>query len=158
KLESEIAFCRIGGLSSHYRSPLRSGTSLELTGVLMPPRILVALILAFWVVSTGWLFYREWWRWLGAESPPPINTELADEAISQSARWRIWRGNKEKDIGHASTTMKFLKNSTVELESTIDRLAIEARLGALTVPLVVQKLVTTQRLTPEGQLLFLESE
>jgi len=115
---------------------------------------MVALIVAFWLGSTGWLAYREWWRWLGAESPPPINAELADEAIPQSARWRIFRGGA--DFGHATSSMKFLKNSTVELETTIDRLRID--MGVLALPIDVQKGVTTQRLTPEGQLLSLASE
>src|ERR1700677_4759883 len=104
----------------------------------MPPRIVVALIVAFWLASTGWLGYHYWWRWLGTDNPPPVTVELADEAVPQTAQWSIWRGGRK--VGKANTSMKCLKDSTLELQSTIDQFEIELSFFNVTVKVKVPKI------------------
>jgi hypothetical protein len=110
------------------------------------------MIVAFWLVSTGWLAYREWWPWLRTDTSPPFTVELADEAAPQYAQWSIWRGDRK--IGAASTTMSCRKDDTFELQSTIDHLEwLEA--GA--VKIIVPRLSTVQKVTRDGQLLSINS-
>ncbi len=117
----------------------------------MPPRIVLMLIVAFWLVSTGWLAYREWWPWLRTDTSPPFTVELADEAAPQYAQWSIWRGQEK--VGSASTTMFCRKDDTFELHSSIDNLA----LTFASVKIVVSRLTTVQKVTRDGQLLTINS-
>jgi hypothetical protein len=73
----------------------------------MPPRIVVAGIVAFWLAVTGFAFYRDVWPRLFASGPPPIAVELADEARQNlPAKWRIERNGKK--VGTLTTQMKYL--------------------------------------------------
>ncbi len=61
----------------------------------MPPRLLTAAIIAFWLSTTGWLFYREVAPRLWPGAPPPFTIDLADEAQRDiSASWTI----KQHDV------------------------------------------------------------
>ena len=117
----------------------------------MPPRVVVVLIIAFWLGSTGWLIHRQWWPWLNADAPPPFTVELADEAAPLVAHWTIWRGNQK--IGHAITKMTCLKDDSFDLYSAIDNLEFES----FGVRVKVPKLITTQNVTREGALRTVKS-
>ncbi len=73
----------------------------------MPPRLIVAAIVAFWFTVTGFALYRDVWPRLFASGPPPVSVELADEARqSVPARWRLFRNGKP--VGTLETRMKYL--------------------------------------------------
>jgi hypothetical protein len=73
----------------------------------MPPRGIVAGILAFWLVTTGFIFYRDLWPRLFASGPPPVSIELADEARQNvPARWTLYRNGQK--VGGLTTLTKYL--------------------------------------------------
>jgi hypothetical protein len=119
----------------------------------MPPRIVAIIIVAFWLFSSGWLAYREWWPWLQADTPPPFTVELADEAAPLYAQWSIWRVDRK--VGSASTRMVYRKDNTFELNSTVEHLEWLEAAGA--VKIVVPRLSTVQKVTRDGQLLAMTS-
>ncbi len=121
----------------------------------MPPRYVVATIIAFWIGSIAFLIHREYWPWWRTDAPPPFIVELADEASPLTAQWSIYRG--EHRVGSASTTMTCLKNNTIELSSTIDNLEINMQALVYSVQIRITKLHTIQRATRDGQLLSVHS-
>ena len=73
----------------------------------MPPRPIVAAVVAFWLAVTGLAFYRDVWPRLFASGPPPVSVELADEARQAvPARWKLFRNGKQ--AGSLETRMKYL--------------------------------------------------
>lgn len=73
----------------------------------MPPRPIVAAVVAFWVAVTGFAFYRDVWPRLFASGPPPVSVELADEARQNvPARWTLLRNGQR--AGKLVTQMKYL--------------------------------------------------
>jgi hypothetical protein len=121
----------------------------------MPPRLVVALIGAFWLASVGYLAYHEWWPWLRADSPPPFTVELADEAAPQSAQWSVLRGGQK--IGAVTTRMSVRKDDTFELTSHVKNLDLSVSALGFAARVKVQRLVTVQHVTREGKLLDVES-
>jgi hypothetical protein len=85
---------------------------------IMPARSLVLAITLFWVVTTGWLFYRDLWPRLRSGQPPPYTIDLADEALQKGPKiaWSIYRGNKK--VGLAQTWLRYRDwDDTFELYS-----------------------------------------
>lgn len=77
----------------------------------MPPRVAVAGIFAFWLATTGFVFYRDVWPRMFASGPPPVSIELADEARQNvPAKWALYRNPKpgDKPIGRLTTQMRYL--------------------------------------------------
>ncbi|MCS6865548.1 MAG: hypothetical protein RMJ56_16750 [Gemmataceae bacterium] len=73
----------------------------------MPRRMVVALIVAFWLTTTGFVFYRDVWPRLVASGPPPVAIDLADEARQNSpTKWTIHRNGAKS--GQLTTQMKYL--------------------------------------------------
>jgi hypothetical protein len=74
----------------------------------MPPRLVVAGIVAFWLAASGFAFYRDVWPRLFASGPPPVSIELADEARQNGLPtvWGIYRNGQR--IGKLTTQMKYL--------------------------------------------------
>jgi hypothetical protein len=72
----------------------------------MPSRFAVAGIVAFWLVTTGYIAYRDLWPRVFSSGPPPVSIELADEARQNiPAKWTLYR-NGEK-VGRLTTQMKY---------------------------------------------------
>lgn len=73
----------------------------------MPSRFVVAGIFAFWLVTTGYVAYRDLWPRVFASGPPPVSIELADEARQNiPARWSLYRNGER--VGHLVTQMRYL--------------------------------------------------
>jgi len=81
----------------------------------MPPRWVIAGIVAFWMLMTGWLFFRELWPKLQPGQPPPFRIDLADEAQNNiPIRWSIFKDGEDR--GYARTWVNFRKeDDTFEL-------------------------------------------
>ena len=62
----------------------------------MPSRFAVAGIFAFWLVTTGYVAYRDLWPRVFASGPPPVSIELADEARQGiPAKWTLYRNDQK---------------------------------------------------------------
>ena len=80
----------------------------------MPPRSLTLAIVAFWLATSGWFFYRDLWPRLHPEDRPPVTIDLAEEAKvpPMPAGWVIEFGGKR--IGSATTVWEvFFNQQTV---------------------------------------------
>lgn len=122
----------------------------------MPPRFVIALIVGFWLLATGWLVYREWWPWLQPDSPPPFTVELADEAAPLIANWTIWRDDQR--LCTSVTKMTSQKDDSFELESTIENLEVEMDAFIHKVQIKITKLRTVQKVARDGKLLAVDSK
>lgn len=77
----------------------------------MPPRIVVAGIVAFWLAITAYTAYRDVWPRVYRTGPPPVSIELADEARQNvPARWALYRNYQpgDKPVGKLVTQMRYL--------------------------------------------------
>jgi hypothetical protein len=73
----------------------------------MPPRWLSVAIVAFWLATTGWLFYQDVWLWLPSGQPPPYTIALEDEVQQSPVPWTAFY--KESPFLHVETAVKFNK-------------------------------------------------
>src|SRR5262245_41879278 len=114
----------------------------------MPPRIVVAGILAFWLATTGFVFYRDVWPRVFASGPPPVSIELADEARQMSpARWTLHRNGKQ--VGSLNTRMQYRDaDDTFQFTYYYTRLELEQSGLTLKVPEATSEV----RLTRSGLL------
>ncbi len=63
----------------------------------MPSRWVCWLIIASWLASMSWLFYREIWPWLQPNIPPPYIIDLVDEARREHQPKNHWNVYLERD-------------------------------------------------------------
>src|SRR6266540_2009004 len=111
----------------------------------MPSRTLSLVILAFWLTTSGWLFYREFWpRFQQGDSLGDL-IDLEDEARSGAVHWLVFKGHEQ--IGTARSFVLFFKHKTAyEME-------VEYQFDKPLIPLVsIERMVSTQRVTPKGAL------
>jgi len=111
----------------------------------MPPRAIVATIIAFWLAANGWLFYREAWPYLRAGEPPPYSIDLTEELGSANVHWEILK--KDKVIGHAVSRVERQRDQTFKLHMTyrFEKLRV--------VILDIRKLDGVYHVTEDGDLL-----
>ena len=90
----------------------------------MPPRMITAGILVFWLAMTALLIQREVVPMMLAEASPNFQPDLTDEIGSPMVGWNIFRD--EKRIGSATSKVSANNDSTFELRSTFhfDRFSI----------------------------------
>src|SRR5437016_344384 len=105
----------------------------------MPPRFVSLVIVAFWAMTSGGLFYREIWPNLRPDEAPPFTIDLVDEAQIQAARirWSVLRADQEgeKKIGRARTWVDYrATDDTFELHCEIEQLHLGSGLLAVRVP------------------------
>src|SRR3954451_24938461 len=62
----------------------------------MPPRWLCVLIVASWLVLTGWLFYDELLPRLLPGQPPPVTIDLVEEAQTRRVPtlWTVYQDDR----------------------------------------------------------------
>lgn len=72
----------------------------------MPSRFTILGILAFWLFTSGWLFYRDIWPGLRPGEAPPFVIDLADEASARAShiRWKVFKNGMDK--GYAVTSVQ----------------------------------------------------
>ena len=73
----------------------------------MPGRYAILAILAFWLTTTGWLFYRDLRLRLLAGEPPPYTIDLADEAEMSTIRWSVFKDDQAKSTGYAKSKVRY---------------------------------------------------
>lgn len=111
----------------------------------MPPRPVVAVLLAFWLAADGWLFYREVWPYWGAGDPPPYTIDLTEELGNPSVTWDILK--KDERIGYATSHVKRQHDRTYNLQ-------MEFRFDKFRVLILhVRKLTGDYHISEDGDLL-----
>jgi hypothetical protein len=111
---------------------------------------MVLAIVAFWIGSSAWLFYRDLWPHLRPNEPPPYTIDLADEARQHAPaiQWRIKRG--DHTIGAVQTAVRYHpSDDTFEMQSKIPRINL-GNIGPLQV--AARALSSTYRVTRDGEL------
>jgi hypothetical protein len=117
----------------------------------MPPRLIVATIVAGWLATAGWFASEKWLPWLRTSDEPAFVVELADEVAPQQASWLLYR--KDKRIGAAETRMAPRKDGTFELSTRLRDLELSYGVADVKMP-VFQ---TTRTVTRNGDLLRLDA-
>ncbi|MBI3823344.1 MAG: hypothetical protein HY289_11795, partial [Planctomycetes bacterium] len=84
----------------------------------MPPRLITAAILIFWLGMTGWLMQREVVPMMLADLSPSIQPDLTDEIGNPVISWTILR--KGKRAGSAQSRIVLKGEGTLELYSTFN--------------------------------------
>ncbi|MCI0702839.1 MAG: hypothetical protein L0241_17295, partial [Planctomycetia bacterium] len=100
----------------------------------MPPRIATAGILAFWLLTTAFVAYRDLWPRLFSSGPPPVAIDLADEAKQNiPAKWTLYRNGQK--VGKLTTQMKYHdSNDTFQFTYRYSQLRLEQGSVTLVVP------------------------
>jgi hypothetical protein len=114
----------------------------------MPSRRTIALILFFWLLTTGYVAYRDVWPRLFASGPPPVTIDLVDEAAQTiPIRWTIYRGDKV--VGRLSSHISYkADDDTFLFTSEYKKLELDAGLAVCTIP----EATTVDRVTRGGDL------
>jgi hypothetical protein len=115
----------------------------------MPSRPVVAAILAFWLATAGYAFYRDVWPRLVSSGPPPLLIDLADEASQFSAGidWTLYRGDHK--VGQLTTRTAYRDaDDTFLLTHKYRQVRFDFGGARVEVP----ELVTTTRVTRSGEL------
>lgn len=116
----------------------------------MPPRHLILAILAFWVATTGWLFYRDLWPRLRPGEPPPFVIDLADEVSEQKIFWRVFQNGEDKG-GYAFSWVHYRPDDdTFDVSSEFKLFSKGKGTGADKQTEADQVFESTYRVTPEG--------
>ena len=121
----------------------------------MPSRPAVAVILAFWLGTTGLVFYRDAWPRLFGSGPPPIAIDLEDEARSAGAavgiQWKLLRGDQK--VGRLTTKMAHVDaDDTFQFTNTYSEVRLDFNVLDTQVRVHVPRLSTTTRVTRSGEL------
>ncbi|HJZ94686.1 MAG TPA: hypothetical protein VKE40_27720, partial [Gemmataceae bacterium] len=117
----------------------------------MPPRLIVATIVAGWLATAGWFASEKWLPWLRTSDEPAFVVELADEVATQQASWLLYR--KEKRIGAAETRMAPRKDGTFDLTTRLRDLEVSYGVADVKMPVFS----TTRTVTRSGDLLRLDA-
>lgn len=120
----------------------------------MPSRFFTVLILLFWMASTGWFFYTEFWPRLRGGDPPLFTIDLADEArrISPAINWDIIRDGET--VGRVSTSIRYRDDDdSFELSGNVHDLDLGK--GST---IQVSHMSNVYRVTREGKLLSVNTE
>lgn len=74
----------------------------------MPPRHWIALIILFWLGTTGWMITREILPYYNSGEPPAFQLDLEEEVSAKTTNWQIYEevDGKKARIGMAVTSTK----------------------------------------------------
>jgi hypothetical protein len=115
----------------------------------MPPRLITALIVCFWLATSGWYFYREFWPYLLPGEAPPYTIDLVDETHQLPNHWDVSQADKK--VGRATTKIKYHKeDDSFELDNDLDvKFETNGPGGKIQTGITM---VTTYRISREGNL------
>lgn len=119
----------------------------------MPPRLVVAAVVAIWLATLGWLAHDRWLPWLQPADEPAFVVEMADEVAPEHFTWTVYR--KDKRIGGAETRFAARKDGTFEMTTRLRDLEIDyGTLARVKMPVFA----TTRYVTRTGELIRLEGK
>jgi hypothetical protein len=116
----------------------------------MPSRLLILVILTFWLAIMGWFVARDVApRWRAGDAPP-YAIELADEALKNpvAVKWRLVRNGKE--IGKLNTRMVYKEAENV-FELTAESKQIDI-VPAGPVQVAAREFSSTLKVNHDGEL------
>ena len=115
----------------------------------MPSKRTIALIFLFWLLTSGYVAYRDLWPRLFVSGPPPVAIDLADEAAqSVPVRWNIFRGDRK--VGRLVTRADYVKHDdTFQFTNVYKQLELEIVSG---MKCEIPELVTVVHVTRGGDL------
>src|SRR6266542_1898743 len=79
----------------------------------MPPRLVTAIIILFWLATTGALVYYEVAPRFQAGEAPPFTIPLTAEVGQETVEWRVFQ--KDEQIGSGSTKIERKEGRVFEL-------------------------------------------
>jgi hypothetical protein len=121
----------------------------------MPPRHLILVICAFWVATTGWLFYRDLWPRLLPDEPPPFTIDLADEVSEQKIYWKLFQNGVDKG-GYAFSWVRYRPDEDIfDVASEFKLFSRGKHLGQTDPDQIVE---STYGVTREGELRQVRAE
>jgi hypothetical protein len=119
----------------------------------MPPRWVVAAVIAGWLAALGWLAHDQWLPWLRPSDEPAFVIEMADEVAPEHFSWTIYR--RDKRIGSAETRFAPRKDGTFEMTTRLRDIELDyGSLAHVRLPVFV----TTRHVTRAGELLDLDAK
>ena len=113
----------------------------------MPPRLITAGILLFWLTMTSWLVEREVVPMMIADASPAYQIDLTDEIGSPLVGWTVLRDGQR--IGTATSKIRVNDDRTFEFRSSHHFLAGKLGFG----PASIKNVESTFRVNEEGKLL-----
>jgi hypothetical protein len=119
----------------------------------MPPRLVVAAVVAGWLATVAWLAHEKWLPWLRPADEPAFVVEMADEVAPEHFSWVVLR--KDKRIGSADTRFAPRKDGLFEMTTRYRDLEIDY--GNL-VKFKIPSFSTTRHVTRQGDLVSLEAK
>jgi len=121
----------------------------------MPVRRYVLAIVLFWMATTGWLVYREWWAHHGGGEPPPVSIDLPDE-WGQLTRWTVRLGNSNRKIGWTESNVRYNReDDTYNLHTHFQQFTPA---GGEPWPFPIKSMRGDYRITRLGELRGIEEE
>lgn len=136
----------------------------------MPSRWLRVAIVVFWLVMTGWLFWRDLWpNWRPGE-PPPFYIDPVEEVQKNGTDKIFWKVKRRRPKEDNWNTV-FRASTWIDYQREDDAYTLHARLDAPKMPppeektaavyaanmLKVERLTSEYRVTRSGHLLALEA-
>jgi hypothetical protein len=119
----------------------------------MPPRLVVAAVVAGWLATVGWLAHDKWLPWLRPSDEPAFVVEMADEVAPEHFSWSVHR--KGKRIGSAETRFAARKDGLFELTTRLRDLEVDyGSLARVKMPVFA----TTRHVARDGELVTLEAK
>ncbi len=119
----------------------------------MPPRPLTILIVFFWLATSGWMLYREFWPRITAGNPPPYHIGIADEVAGRTISWQVFQDDER--IGNSDTEIRRLKGGRFALRNIV---RFEKLTGLQILGIGFRKLSSTYIVNRVGQLRRMEAE
>lgn len=119
----------------------------------MPPRLVVAAVVAAWLATVGWLAHDRWLPWLRPADEPAFIVEMADEVAPEHFTWTVYR--KDRRIGGAETRFASRKDGTFEMTTRLRDLEIDyGSLAKVKMPVFA----ITRLVTRSGELIRLDGK
>jgi len=119
----------------------------------MPPRLVVAAVVAGWLVAMGWLAHDKWLPWLRPADEPAFVVDMADEVAPEHFTWAIYR--KDRRIGSAETRFAPRKDGTFEMTTRLRDLELDyGSIARVKMPVFA----TTRHVTRAGELIDLDAK
>jgi hypothetical protein len=119
----------------------------------MPPRLVVAAVVAGWLATVGWLAHDKWLPWLRPADEPAFVVEMADEVAPEHFTWSVYR--KGKRIGSAETRFAARKDGLFEMTTRLRDLEVDyGSLARVKMPVFA----TTRFVNREGELVTLDAK
>lgn len=119
----------------------------------MPPRWVVAAVIAGWLAALGWLAHDAWLPWLRPADEPAFVVEVADEVAPEHFSWAIYRNGKR--IGSAETRLAPRKDGRFELTTRLRDLELGyGKVARFRFPVFA----ITRQVTVDGELVSLEGK